>query len=279
MNRVQSFSRKSFIRIFIIMMLMALFLIAPSVWIGRIIFANLSVEILRDISRQSTEMASGLAVVLPILDMLKTFLIPVVFFTCVCGALIIWLMVRRLFMRSTINLESFTDHNKTKGIKSSQSDKQASLKQVLKDLPLPGDDESRVSEKKEDIEFKQRLYLHMISVLQRDGRLLDFLSENLNNYEDHQIGAAVRNIHENCKNALNKYLNPIAVIDKNEGDEVVVSRNFDVNSIKLTGNVVNDPPFQGVLRHKGWQVTRLELPTLTPGQNPRIIAPAEVEIL
>jgi hypothetical protein len=116
-------------------------------------------------------------------------------------------------------------------------------------------------------------------VLQREGRLLDFFSEDLSQYEDGQIGAAVRNIHENCKNALNKYLKPSAVIDKNEGDEVSVPKNFDVNSIKLTGNVVNEPPFHGVLRHRGWQVARLELPTLTSVQNPRIIAPAEVEIL
>jgi len=33
------------------------------------------------------------------------------------------------------------------------------------------------------------------------------------------------------------------------------------------------------LRHKGWRTRKLELPALSGGQDARIIAPAEVEIL
>ncbi|MBW2249010.1 MAG: DUF2760 domain-containing protein [Deltaproteobacteria bacterium] len=54
---------------------------------------------------------------------------------------------------------------------------------------------------------------------------------------------------------------------------------FDPDAIKLTGNVTGEPPFTGVLRHKGWRTRKLELPALSGGQDARIIAPAEVEIL
>ncbi len=124
----------------------------------------------------------------------------------------------------------------------------------------------------------QRLFLHLLSVLQREGRLVDFFSENLNLYEDAQIGAAVRSIHDQCKKALHKYLSLCAVMDHNEGTEVTIPRDFNPAAIKLTGNVTGEPPFTGMLRHRGWQVSKIELPTFTSGEDCKIIAPAEVEI-
>ena len=38
--------------------------------------------------------------------------------------------------------------------------------------------------------------VQMLALLQRDGRLIDFLAENISPYPDVQLGAAVRNIHE-----------------------------------------------------------------------------------
>lgn len=124
----------------------------------------------------------------------------------------------------------------------------------------------------------RRLFLHLLSVLQREGRLMDFFSEDLSLYEDDQVGAAVRNIHENCLKVMAKYISPESVIDKNEGDEVVIEKGFDPAQVKLTGNVSGEPPFKGVLRHKGWKASKLEIPTLSASENPMIIAPAEVEI-
>ena len=128
-------------------------------------------------------------------------------------------------------------------------------------------------------EARRRTYLYLLSLLQREGRLMDFFSEDLDAYEDEQIGAAVRNIHQNCKKAVLKNLAPTAVIDKDEGEEITVEPGFDPNSIKLTGNVAGDPPFRGILRHKGWRVQKVDLPTLSSVGDPGIVAPAEVEIL
>jgi hypothetical protein len=278
MNHVRSFSLQSFFRIFVVMLMLAVFCIASGVWMWRFIFSNFTVEILKNVSSQSTEMASSLAAVLPFLNKLKYFFIPCILFIFASSSLILWATTRQLFVRAIKNIDTLPDIQ-SKNLKSSRPVQQPSLKLKLKDMPFPEEVKPSDIAKKEDVELNQRFYLHLLSVLQREGRLLDFFSEDLGKYEDLQIGAAVRNIHENCKKALNKYLKPTAVIDKREGDEITVPKNFDINTIKLTGNVINDPPFQGVLRHRGWQVTKLDLPTLTSGHNPRIIAPAEVEIL
>ena len=107
---------------------------------------------------------------------------------------------------------------------------------------------------------------------------MDFFSENLDSYEDEQIGVAVRSIHDSCKNALDKYIKPQAVIDKVEGEEVTVTHNFAKGAVKLTGNVTGEPPFTGILKHRGWQVSKMDLPELSSSQDSKIIAPAEVEI-
>jgi hypothetical protein len=125
---------------------------------------------------------------------------------------------------------------------------------------------------------QQRLYLHLLAVLQRQGRLVDFLFEDLDAYEDAQIGAAVRGIHENCRKVVSKNLSLAAVIDGAEGEEVTVEAGFDPAAVKLTGNVTGEPPFKGILRHKGWRTDKIELPVLSDAQDAAVIAPAEVEI-
>jgi hypothetical protein len=120
--------------------------------------------------------------------------------------------------------------------------------------------------------------LHVLSLFQREGRLVDFLKEDLTAYEDAQIGAAVRSIHEGCRKALDKHFGPQPVLDRNEGEEVSIQPGFDPYAIRLTGNVSGEPPFKGVLQHKGWRAGRVELPSLSGSQDPRIIAQAEVEI-
>ncbi|MFP4477429.1 MAG: DUF2760 domain-containing protein [Desulfatibacillaceae bacterium] len=124
----------------------------------------------------------------------------------------------------------------------------------------------------------QRRTLHMLSILQREGRLLDFLSEDLEQYDDDQIGAAVRGIQESCKKVMEKHLSPEPVMSREEGDEVVVEPGFDPDSVKLVGNVSGQPPFKGVLRHRGWRAGKFDLPTFHTHGDPRIMAPAEVEV-
>jgi hypothetical protein len=124
----------------------------------------------------------------------------------------------------------------------------------------------------------QKIFLYMISVLQREGRLIDFFAEDLDDYGDDQIGAAVREIHTTCRRVVEKSLSLKPVINSLEGETVTIEEGFDPGTIKLVGNVSGDPPFSGILRHRGWQAGTLEIPTFPGDQDPGIIAPAEVEI-
>ncbi len=138
---------------------------------------------------------------------------------------------------------------------------------------------SAEAEKKARERSDQRFFLHLFSVLQREGRLMDFLSEDMEEYEDEEIGAAVRSIQENCKKAMTKYISAQPVVEEEEDDEITVPPGFDPNMIKLTGNVTGEPPFRGVVRHRGWKARKIEMPALSGDRDPAIIAPAEVEIL
>jgi hypothetical protein len=125
---------------------------------------------------------------------------------------------------------------------------------------------------------RERQALSLLSLLQREGRLLDFFAEDLEAYSDDQIGAAVRGIHENCKKLLDRRIKPSPVMEQEEGSAVTLPAGFDPMTVKLTGNVAGEPPFKGVLRHKGWRAARFDMPILTTAGDPRILAPAEVEI-
>jgi hypothetical protein len=125
-----------------------------------------------------------------------------------------------------------------------------------------------------------RAAIQVLSLLQREGRLIDFLQEDLGQYQDAQIGAAVRNIHQGCKAVLADLLELKPVMEETEGTEVAVGPGFSPEAVRLTGNVSGDPPFRGTLRHRGWRAVRVQLPeAVAQTRNEWIIAPAEVELV
>src|ERR1700722_485032 len=120
--------------------------------------------------------------------------------------------------------------------------------------------------------------VQMLALLQRDGRLIDFLTENISAYPDAQLGAAVRTIHETCRQVLDHYLKMEPILNSEEDQPVTVQAGFDPAAIKLIGNVTGEPPVRGVLRHKGWRVKEVNLPPLPHGAGRMVIALAEVEL-
>lgn len=121
--------------------------------------------------------------------------------------------------------------------------------------------------------------LTLLSVLQREARLIDFMKENIAPYSDAQIGAAVRDVHRDCAAALDRLFALRPVMDQAEGASVSLPAGYDAAAVRLTGNVAGQPPFRGALRHQGWQATKVELPQWTGADKAaRIVAPAEVEI-
>jgi hypothetical protein len=119
--------------------------------------------------------------------------------------------------------------------------------------------------------------LRLLASLQEEGRLVDFLTEEIAGYSDEQIGAATRGIHDACAKALRACVTLEPVLPGREDDTVTVPAGFDPASIRLTGQVHGAPPFTGTLRHAGWRVTGITIPARA-GLDPQIVAPAEVEI-
>ena len=120
--------------------------------------------------------------------------------------------------------------------------------------------------------------VQMLALLQRDGRLVDFLEEDVSPYPDGQLGAAVRSIHSSCRQVLERYIKLEPIISSEEDQPVTVPVGFDPAAIKLVGNVTGEPPIRGLLRHRGWRVTEVNLPSMPQGSGRAIVAPAEVEL-
>ncbi len=120
--------------------------------------------------------------------------------------------------------------------------------------------------------------VQILGLLQRDGRLVDFLMEDLSGYADSQIGAAVRDVHAGCRQAIGRYLTLDSILAGQEGQPVSVPPGADLATVRLVGNVTGHPPFRGTLLHRGWRVTALSLPPLPDGTARRVLAQAEVEV-
>ena len=119
--------------------------------------------------------------------------------------------------------------------------------------------------------------LQLLAILQRDSRLVDFLMEDIAAYSDDQVGAAVRELHDQCRDAVGRYVKLEPVIDGVEGT-YAKAPGTDPNLVKFVGNVPAKPPAGGTLRHKGWRAAKVDLPALPAKQDATVIAPAEIEI-
>ena len=121
--------------------------------------------------------------------------------------------------------------------------------------------------------------VQMLSLLQREGRFIDFALEDLTTYSDAQIGAAARDVHAGCRRVLERYVTLEAILPGREGEAVTLGQNeqIDPAAFHLVGNVAGQPPFRGTLLHPGWRASRVQLPSLaTTGRT--IVAPAEIEL-
>jgi hypothetical protein len=120
--------------------------------------------------------------------------------------------------------------------------------------------------------------LQLLGLLQKEARFIDFIEEDIAAYSDADIGIAARVVHEGCRKTIKEHFSLAPVRNEAEGNKITLQQGFDASSIRLTGNIVGNPPFTGSLIHKGWQVTSIRLPKLTQGHNAAIIAAAEVEL-
>lgn len=120
--------------------------------------------------------------------------------------------------------------------------------------------------------------IRLLSLLQREGRVLDFFMEDVTNASDEQLGAGVREVHRKAQSVLKDHLVLESILPGNEEDSVEIRRGFDPGAVRLTGNVTGEPPFKGRIIHRGWRVKDYHLPTPATGIDELVIAPAEVEL-
>lgn len=263
MNLVKTFSRRSLWWLLFFMLLLLTIVDLSVYFSAGYVLGSIPLDKIRAAAAQMPELRAGIDRAIPVIHQARTLFIPVSFILFLFFGILQWIAVRGVFAR-TLGKAGITEP--------------AAKGKLEKRRSRVAEDEEGVIDKKALLEQNQRYYLHIVAVLQREGRLIDFLKEDLTPYDDTQIGAAVRSIHENCRKTLDRYLSPKAVMEKNEGEQITVPKDFDPGVIKLIGNVTGEPPFTGVLRHRGWRAAKLDLPVLSGSGESRIIAPAEVEI-
>ena len=119
--------------------------------------------------------------------------------------------------------------------------------------------------------------ISLLSALQREGRLIDFLKEPIDTYSDAQIGAAVRDIHRDCASVLERQFALRPVLEQPEGSSVSLATKT-AGHIRLAGKVESKAT-SGTLVHHGWQATACSVPVYTgDAESALIVAPAEVEV-
>jgi hypothetical protein len=118
--------------------------------------------------------------------------------------------------------------------------------------------------------------LQLLALLQREGRLVDFLQQEVADFSDADIGAAARVVHEGCRKALREHVTIEPVRDEEEGARLTLEASSP--DVKLVGNVQGSAPYEGLLRHRGWRAQSIKLPRPVEGHDARVLAPAEVEL-
>ena len=118
--------------------------------------------------------------------------------------------------------------------------------------------------------------LQLLALLQREGRFVDFVQQDVASFGDADIGAAARVVHEGCRRAIRAHARIVSVRNEAEGASLTLERATE--DVKLVGNVAGSAPFRGVLRHRGWRIEELTLPTVVGAHDAALVAPAELEL-
>ncbi len=124
--------------------------------------------------------------------------------------------------------------------------------------------------------------VNFLGVLQEQGRFVDFLMDDISGYDDSQVGAAARVVHQGCKEVLEQYFSVAPVYDGEEGEQTSLNSDFNTSHYRLVGTAAGEPPYSGTVVHKGWRTTKVSVPkvsnTGTSREQWEVIAPAQVDV-
>src|SRR5215468_11139506 len=119
-----------------------------------------------------------------------------------------------------------------------------------------------------------------LATFQERGRLIDFLMDDITTYDDVQVGAAARIVHQGCKAALQEHFEIRPLREEREGSSVTITAGYPADEYRLIGKISGPAPFSGTLVHHGWKADSVKLPRLVRVDPDRLptIAPAEIEL-
>jgi len=119
-----------------------------------------------------------------------------------------------------------------------------------------------------------------LAIFQERGRLIDFLMDDITTYDDAQVGAAARVVHQGCKAALEEHFSVRPIREESEGSSVTIPAEYAADEYRLIGKISGPGAFSGTLLHHGWKTDSVSLPRLVRADPHRLptIAPAEVEL-
>lgn len=154
------------------------------------------------------------------------------------------------------------------------------IKAFIKAFKEPEKAQQFINEKaSKQVEVSSDLaHLRLLSYLQNTSRLVDFLKEDIRTFNDAQVGAAVRKIHQDCAQALEELVTIRPLRDEQEGSIIQVPKGYNPTEIKIVGKVKGEPPFTGILVHRGWRAHNKRPLSKKSGEQPEVICSAEVEI-
>lgn len=139
---------------------------------------------------------------------------------------------------------------------------------------LAGKQSSDHLKKQEELE-----HLRFLGLLQRSGRFIDFLKEDIGPYSDQQVGAVVRRVHQQCGESLEEVVTIRPLFTEDEGSEVVIPKGYDPAEVKIVGQVKQEGPYKGKIVHRGWRAHKRTLPKQAGQGDPSVLCPAEIEVL
>ena len=105
-------------------------------------------------------------------------------------------------------------------------------------------------------------------------RLIDLIHEDLDQYQDAQVGAAARPCLKQCRQSLDRMLKIEKLFDAAENDSVPVDGSASPAQVRWVGETASQSG-EAKLVHAGWKATVTELPQWSgKAEDAEVIAPA-----
>ncbi|MGC9518945.1 MAG: DUF2760 domain-containing protein [Desulfuromonadaceae bacterium] len=163
-----------------------------------------------------------------------------------------------------------------------QISRKGAEKHKQEQAPAPAAEPSAAAVKQDPRRLQDAAVLQFLARLQEKGRLVDFIMDDMTPYGDEQVGAAARIVHQGCREVMADFFKIAPLHDGAEEERITLAQGYDSAAYRLVGSVPEQPPYTGIVLHRGWITQSINLPRVDSAalldDDTYIIAPAEVEI-